>query len=93
MLTSARNCFYGKVGSIEKGVVSAEVSLSIGSEKIVATITNESLKRMKLGIDDTIYALVKSSSIILTKHKPTNISARNVITAKVDDVISGAVNT
>ncbi len=93
MLTSARNCFYGKVESIGKGVINSEITLSIGSEKIVATITNESVKQMEINIGDTAYALIKSSSIILTKHKPLKISARNVLTAKVTDVIPGLVNT
>lgn len=92
MLTSARNTLYGTVDSVITGAVQSEVVLSIGSEQIVATLTNESVKRLEITIGSSAYALIKSSSIILAKIKPLRISARNVLRAVVTEVIPGAVN-
>lgn len=92
MLTSARNTLFGVVDSVSLGMVNSEVDLSIGNEKIVAVITNESVKRLGIQAGERIYALIKSSSIILAKTEPKMISARNVLTATVDEVIHGAVN-
>ena len=92
MLTSARNTLYGTIDSVLTGAVNSELILSLGSEKLVATITNESVKNLEITIGSSAYALIKSSSIILAKTKPTRISARNVLAAIVTDVIKGAVN-
>ena len=92
MLTSARNTLYGTIDSVVNGVVQAEVVLSVGSEKIVATLTNESVKNLELTVGSSAYALIKSSSVILATNKPMRISARNVLSAKVIEVIKGAVN-
>lgn len=92
MLTSARNTLYGTIDSVLTGAVNSELILSLGSEKLVATITNESVKNLEITIGSSAYALMKSSSIILAKTKPTRISARNVLAAIVTDVIKGAVN-
>ena len=93
MLTSARNTLYGTVDSVVNGVVQSEVTLSVGSEKVVATLTNESAKRLEIVEGSSAYALIKSSSVILAKNKPARISARNVLCAKVIEVITGAVNS
>lgn len=92
MLTSARNTLYGTVDSIITGAVNSELVLSLGNEKIVATITNESVKNLDISIGNSAYAIIKSSSIILAKTKPARISARNVISATITEVIKGAVN-
>ena len=92
MLTSARNTLYGTIDSIITGAVNSELILSLGNEKIVATITNESVKNLNIMIGSSAYAIIKSSSIILAKTKPASISARNVISATITDVIRGAVN-
>ncbi|MCX6073360.1 MAG: TOBE domain-containing protein [Campylobacterales bacterium] len=92
MLTSARNTLYGTVESLVTGAVNSELVLSLGDEKIVATLTNESVKNLDITIGSSAYALIKSSSMILAKNKPLRISARNVLTATVSEVIKGAVN-
>ena len=93
MLTSARNTLYGTVDSVVNGVVQSEITLSVGSEKVVATLTNESVKRLEIAEGSSAYALIKASSVILAKNKPSRISARNVLSTKVIEVITGAVNS
>lgn len=92
MLTSARNTIYGRVDSLISGNINSEVILSIGSEKITATITNESIKAMDIHLGESAYALIKSSSIILAKMKPTRISARNIIKTTVTEIRLGLLN-
>lgn len=93
MLTSARNTLYGTVESVITGAVHSEVTLSLGNERIVATLTNESVRNLEITVGSSAYALIKSSSIILAKTKPERISARNVLCATVTEVIKGAVNS
>lgn len=93
MITSARNTLYGTIDSIQSGAINSEVVLSVGTEKIVATLTNESLNTLEIGVGANAYALIKSSSVILAKTKPHRISARNLLPATVTDVINGAVNS
>jgi molybdate transport system regulatory protein len=93
MLTSARNTLYGTVDSVHTGAVNSELILSLGSEKLVATITKGSVKNLDITLGSSAYALIKSSSIILAKTKPLRISARNVLPATVSEVIKGAVNS
>jgi molybdate transport system regulatory protein len=92
MTTSARNTIYGTIASIQEGAVNSEVILSLGEEKLVIILTNESIKSMGCKVGEEAYALIKSSSIILTKEKPERISARNVLKMKVDEVKVGAIN-
>lgn len=92
MLTSARNTLYGVVDAVVAGMVNSEIDLSVGGEKIAAVVTNESVNRLGLQKGMSVYALIKSNSVILAKTKPGKISARNVLMAKVTEVINGAVN-
>ncbi|MFZ2969201.1 MAG: TOBE domain-containing protein [Sulfuricurvum sp.] len=92
MLTSARNTLYGTVDTIIAGAINSEVILSLGNEHLVATLTNESVKNLDITLGSSAYALIKSSSIILAKNKPSRISARNLLEATISDVITGAVN-
>ncbi len=92
MLTSARNTLYGTVDTIIAGAINSEVILSLGNEHLVATLTNESVKNLDITLGSSAYALIKSSSIILAKNKPSRISASNLLEATISDVITGAVN-
>ncbi len=93
MVTSARNAIEGKIVDIKSGAVNTEIALRSGDVLIVAIVTNESAKRMNLKKDEDVFALVKASSIILSKDADLEVSARNYIAAVVNEVIVGAVNT
>ncbi|WP_428737803.1 TOBE domain-containing protein [Sulfurimonas sp.] len=62
---STRNVFETTVNDIIEGVVNSELKLSMGSTVITAIITEEAAKELDLVKDDTVYALIKASSIIL----------------------------
>lgn len=95
MKTSARNQFLGKVTTIKHGVANDEIELKIvGGEKIVAIITHESTEALGLCLGAEIFALIKSSSVIVViDDKNTNFSARNRLCGTISRVNSGAVNT
>jgi molybdate transport system regulatory protein len=95
MSTSARNQFIGTVTHIKIGQVSAEIVLKLkGNDHIVATITQESVKRLGLQEGSEAYVLIKAPHVILV---PTDseleFSARNRLCGKVTRLIGGdAVN-
>jgi molybdate transport system regulatory protein len=91
---SARNTFSGKVAGIRKGVVSAEVTLSLkGGDTVVAVITKESVESLGLRKGMEAYAIIKASSVILGKDlHDARISARNILCGTVLKLAEGPVN-
>ncbi len=91
---SARNTFSGKVMSVKKGAVSAEVTLSLkGGDAIVAVITKESSENLGLKKGTDACAIIKASSVMLGKDlHDIRISARNILCGKVEKLVEGPVN-
>jgi molybdate transport system regulatory protein len=68
MELSARNQLRGKISSVQRGTVVAEVSIQIdGGQTIVATISLASVDRMKLQEGDAVTAFIKASEVIVGK--------------------------
>lgn len=95
MKISARNVFEGKVQSVTRGAVNAEVTLLLeGGENVVGIITNSSVDSLNLEKGKTAYAIVKASEVIVGKGVDgTKLSARNVLPGKVTSLLDGAVNS
>lgn len=95
MKTSARNQFFGTVGDVRIGAVNAEVHVNLqGGEKIIATITKESVEALgiKTGIDAV--ALVKAPQVVIaTDLGGYRLSARNQLQGTVTQIHKGAVNS
>jgi len=92
--TSARNFYCGKVTSIKKGAVNADVKIvTTAGIDLAAIITNESLSRLKLKKGKEASAFFKASSVILTVDKMLTFSTRNVFWGKIVKVKRGAVNS
>ncbi len=94
MKTSARNEFLGRVKAVNKGIVSAEVTLDIGSgNELVANITLESLDNLGLAVGREAYALIKAPWVIVTaEDSALKTSARNRLCGVVSRCQEGAVN-
>lgn len=93
MQTSARNQFIGRVKSVKKGAVNAEVVLDIGGgDELVAIITNDSVDHLDLGPGIEAYALIKAPWVILTTDDGLRTSARNRLCGVVVRCQEGAVN-
>lgn len=93
MKTSARNQLSGKITELISGAVMTEVKMEVSdSVHVSAIITNEGKEALNFNVGDEIGAIVKASSIILTKEK-LKATARNNIQGVVKEVIKGAVNS
>jgi len=95
MKTSARNQFFGKVIAIRGGSVNAEVELALGGDdKIVATITHESLENLGLKIGSEAWALIKAPWVIITTGDTDfKLSVRNRLCGTVTRLTKGQVNS
>jgi molybdopterin-binding protein len=63
---SARNVLKGKVKSIKAGSVNDEIVMELaGGDEIVAIITKQSSKSLKLIKNKKVYAIIKASSVMI----------------------------
>ncbi len=93
MKLSARNVIKSKVLAVEEGAVNAHIVLEAGSNKLSSTITLEATKELGLEEGKEVYAIIKSSNVIVAKgSKVEGISARNQLAGKVESVDEGAVS-
>ncbi len=95
MNVSARNVFKGKITALVDGTVNAEVELTMpGGDKIVAIVTEGSVKSLGLAVGKEAVAYVKAPWVMLLAG-PANVkfSARNQLAGRVSKLQKGAVNT
>lgn len=94
MKISARNIFKGSVAAVTPGSVNTEVSVAIaGGDTLTAIVTNASAQSLGLAKDKEVFALIKSSSVLLmTDDSGIRLSARNCLKGIVKSVTPGAVN-
>ena len=95
MAISARNVFRGKISALQDGAVNAEVELATaGGDRIVAIVTNASVKSLGLAVGKEAVAVVKAPWVLLQTGKAEfRFSARNQLGGKVAKIARGAVNS
>lgn len=95
MKISARNLLAGRVESVTKGAVNAEVIVSLqGGETVVSIITNSSVDSLGLETGKAAFTIVKASEVMIGKGLDgAKLSARNVLAGEVAKVQDGAVNS
>jgi molybdate transport system regulatory protein len=93
--TSARNTFFGKISTIQKGDVQARVELvTIGGDLVTTMITNDSLTRLGLKVGTLITAEVKAPWVILQKEdEAPRCTAENKFRGTIDRITKGKVTT
>lgn len=64
---SARNRLRGRVTSVTADGVMAEVRVQIGDQEIVSIITRSSAERLHLAAGDEVFAVVKSTEVMIAK--------------------------
>ncbi len=64
---STRNVLETVVSDIVEGAVNCELKLSLGNATLTAVITEEAVKELEIAKGETVYALIKASSIILAQ--------------------------
>ena len=66
MNTSARNMLKGRVKQVTPGAVNTEVTIALpGGTEIVSIITKSSAERLQVSPGKEVYAIIKSSDVIL----------------------------
>jgi len=95
MKISARNVFQGTISAIMTGSVNSEVDINLGgNDKIVAIVTNGSVKSLELATGKAVTALIKASSVlIMTDSSGIKLSARNVLAGKVSKLVNGLISS
>jgi molybdate transport system regulatory protein len=91
---SARNVFKSRITAVKTGAVNSEIDLATaGGDKIVAIVTNDSVKALGLAVGKEATALVKASSVlVLADGAGVKLSARNCMTGKITRVSEGPVS-
>lgn len=67
MTLSARNRLKGTVEEVVLGTVMAHVIVRVGDNLIESAITRRSADEMKLKKGDTVYAIIKSTEVMIQK--------------------------
>jgi len=68
MEISARNKMKGTIDEITLGSVMAKVKINIGNGNVISSvITIESVADLKLKVGDEVYAIVKSTEVMIGK--------------------------
>ncbi|MCU7975463.1 molybdopterin-binding protein [Shewanella sp. SW36] len=66
MKISARNTLSGTIKSIEMGAVNNEVTIELAPGVVLTSVvTKASCERLGLKVDDSAYALIKASSVMI----------------------------
>ena len=66
MEISARNMLPGKVKSIQPGAVNSEITVElVGGQHVVSIITKASADRLQLAPGKAVYAVIKSSDVMI----------------------------
>jgi molybdate transport system regulatory protein len=67
MQLSARNQLKGQVTRVKSGAVMAEVEVKVKAGKVVAAITDGSLRRLKLKAGDRVTVIIKATEVLIGK--------------------------
>jgi molybdopterin-binding protein len=69
---SARNQLRGRVVGLSVEGLMAEVRIGIGDQELVAVITRSSAERLRLRVGDPVFAVVKSTEVMIAKGASTS---------------------
>lgn len=94
MKLSARNVWIGQVVEIQHGAVNSVVHIQLkGQDRITSMITDASVTRLGLKKGLEVMTIVKAPSVTLGLDiDPQKISARNILTGTISNILPGAVN-
>ena len=96
MKVSARNVFEGKISALTNGAVNAELEITTpAGDRIVAIVTEASVRSLGLAVGKVAMAFVKAPWVIVMAGGDSGVrfSARNQLAGTVDQVTAGAVNS
>jgi molybdopterin-binding protein len=64
---SARNQLKGQVVRVKSGAVMAEIEVKVKPGKVVAAITDGSVRRLKLKVGDKVTVIIKATEVLIGK--------------------------
>lgn len=64
---SGRNKLVGRVSTIKRDVILAQVNLDVGEQRMTAIITRDALDTLGLQVGDTVVALIKATDVMLIR--------------------------
>lgn len=67
MSISARNRLRGRIARLSLDGLMAEVLVRIGEQELVSVITRASAERLRLKVGDEVFAVIKSTEIMIGK--------------------------
>lgn len=93
--TSARNSFFGKIQTLQKGDIQTKVTLTtISGYSVTTIITNDSLEQLALKEGALITAEIKAPWVILqTGKEEPRCSAENKFHGVIEGIKRGTINT
>jgi molybdate transport system regulatory protein len=68
---SARNQLRGRVAGLRVDGLMAEARIAIGDQELIAVITRASAERLRLAVGDPVFAVVKSTEVMIAKGAAT----------------------
>ena len=90
---SARNQLAGTVCAVKEGAVNGVVTIDLGSTKVKADITMESIRDLGLAEGVKAVAIIKATNVMFAAGSDRlPISARNQFVGTVSKITKGAVN-
>ncbi len=94
MQISARNQIGGIVESITKSKINAQIDIKLKSGNILTSvITNKATENLDLKVGDDVIAIFKSSTVLLSLDTNLNISARNQLLGKIENINIDEINS
>ncbi len=95
LTTSARNTFYARVLAIKSDAVEAQITLALqGEDKLIVTITQASVQRLRLVVGASVWALIKSTWVVLMEpQQAMRTSADNLLCGQVKDWVDDGVSS
>lgn len=95
LTTSARNAFYGHILTIKSDAVEAQITLALqGEDKLIVTITQASVQRLRLVVGASVWALIKSTWVVLMEPQQAMLtSADNLLCGQVKDWVDDGVSS
>jgi molybdopterin-binding protein len=68
MKLSARNKLKGTIIAVEEGLITAKVKIDLGNGNVITSIiSREAITELNLKVNDTAYAVIKSTEIMIGK--------------------------
>lgn len=69
MRTSARNRLPGTITEVKLGNVMAKIGIRVGDNQIESVITRDSAEELGLKVGDRVFAVIKSTEVMINKEE------------------------